>query len=641
MTDDFRRDQRSSRRFGGSGDPSDGSDREDDEDASRRVGGGNNSDPPDDDDDGPRTSGGSPSVPGTIPDDPPDSEPDPPDDDPDPSPGPSSPGGSPSVPGGSDPEPPEPEPSDPSPEASTGSSSPTGTDREDDQDASQRVGGSGDPDDAVDQPDALDRAARTYTEGVSEPIGDVVADASPITAAEQSTLGTNRSGRFFESAGETVAEFGNAPGIAAEARDTLQGRAATQDPVSAGPFVASAGVLDFEGRERQARETTDAVTSAASTAADNPFSAAGIGFGALAGGAGVARAASRASRVSGTTSRSGSRTAFDEFVGDTRAQADGGRLAGRTTDDVVEIDADDIDPRQVEPDQGPAAFPDPQGRFQGGAGFRRGGRPDTDTGDTPASVDPSGSGDGFNFRSASTETRTAQAPPRADSPLGPDLRATPGTGTGSGATGTGVGTAAGLGAISGVNDPTGIADNDTATGVNEAFDTAADADSRSGFGVSALGEINDPTGIVSDSETAVGLGGRGTGVDTLGTIGTVNDQTDVAPTTETDTDVAFDTETNTDTGLTTFSDTDTGTTTDTTETTTTDTTTTATTPSTPRTPPTTNNNDRFRLDPTDELGQTAGDGGLDGLDAVGETFENPTRSLDQVSQDLLEDIDGP
>ena len=222
MSDDFRRDQRSSRRFGGSGDPNDGGgragvgdDRQDDQDASRRVGG--SGDPTDE------PSGG----------------------------------------GGSDPTP------DPDP-TRTVSERVTFDDFVDDQSASRRVGGSGDPADAVDQPDALDRAARTYSETVSEPVGDVVGDATPITAAEQATLGTNRSGRFFESAGETVAEFGNVPGIAAGARDTLQGRAATQNPVSAGPFVASAGVPDFEGREREARETTDAAARAAPLASVVP-----------------------------------------------------------------------------------------------------------------------------------------------------------------------------------------------------------------------------------------------------------------------------------------------------------------------------------------------------------------------------------
>src|SRR6056297_87721 len=61
--------------------------------------------------------------------------------------------------------------------------------------------------------------AEQYTESVAEPVGDFVRDATPITTIERNVAGTNRSGRFFESAGENLAQLGNVPGAVVGVRD--------------------------------------------------------------------------------------------------------------------------------------------------------------------------------------------------------------------------------------------------------------------------------------------------------------------------------------------------------------------------------------------------------------------------------------
>lgn len=515
-------------------------------------------------DTGPRGPGGSPSVPGG-------SDPGPaPDPDPDPSPGPSTGGGSPSVPGGSDPGPaPDPDPDpEPSPGPSTGGGSPS-------------VPGGTDPTEPDPRPagetTVLDDLGQAYTETVSEPVGDFTAATNPIAQAEQATLGTDRLASVSEGFGEGVAEIGNVPGNTAAAIDAAQAldraRGRSRDQVRIGGVPTGVTVPDPEGQEANAEAAAGVAAGAAESAAESPFETTGRLAGGAIGGSAATRGIARAARRTGEAPDSDARlpsggsdigiggrgslledvtARIDEsragdFLADTRAQqqigrqrSPGDRDTGSTTIDAGDIgEREDMTGEIARQTQEQTIFEQEQ-RF---GDIERESVPDAprdttnvrDTGSdigggigSRATIEPAdgvGSfGDNFDaaIRASNTELPTRDLRDTLDDTIAP------------------------------VNDPTGIAPSG-----------AIGASSATGR---RLDPLNDPTGIAADSATdaagEVGLGGRGTGVDTLGTIGEVNDPTDIAPTDGTDTGTTVDTGTTTDTtgglGVDTGSDTDTG-----------------------------------------------------------------------------------
>jgi len=187
-------------------------------------------------------------------------------------------------------------------------------DRDDDTDTQEELG-------------ALDRAARTYTERVAQPFGQVVGDATPATAIEQRAFGTSGTETLVESTASGVAQLGNVPGALAGGRDALQ-RAdrdferATFGQATAGPLGSTAFIPGAGTRDVAADLGRDAA-SAAGAAASNPLETVGTFFGAAAGGAVGSRAAFGAAR----RARSGSSTArsVDEMIVDQRIILDGGR----------------------------------------------------------------------------------------------------------------------------------------------------------------------------------------------------------------------------------------------------------------------------------------------------------------------------
>jgi len=178
-----------------------------------------------------------------------------------------------------------------------------------------------------DEPGALDRAARSYTERVAEPIGEVVGDATPATAIEERVTGTNVTETFVESTATGVAQLGNVPGALAGLRDATEradqdfGRA-TLDQTTVGP-LGSTAFIPTSGTRDVAGDLADDTVSVASAAASTPIETAGTAFGAAAGGAIGSRAAFGAAR----RARSGSSTArsVDDMVVDQRIISDGGR----------------------------------------------------------------------------------------------------------------------------------------------------------------------------------------------------------------------------------------------------------------------------------------------------------------------------
>jgi hypothetical protein len=350
---------------------------------------------------------------------------------------------------------------------------------------------------------ALDEAAEAYTENVAQPAGEVVADATPAARAEENLFGTDRTEQVIEGTTTTLAQIGNVPGALAGARDLgqtfVRARRRATDPVTIGGVPTGVTVPNLEGQRENAEAATAFGAQAASNAADRPFRTAGSVFGGVVGGAVAGRATSNAVRRA-----SGSDT-VEDFFADRRGTTTGRqRPRGDGDSSGTLIEGDDIRSRPSDPDQGPSAFPDPQGRFQGGAGFNRN-NPTRGDVDSPADVDPSGSGDGFGYRSVASEVRTAQRNPGVDSPTGPDLRQTAdfgsasSTSSGGGVFGSGAGTGAAassnggtsLGEIDATNDPTGIMP-DTAFPTGET-DTAGSVINDETGGV--LDDTNDPTGI--------------------------------------------------------------------------------------------------------------------------------------------------
>jgi len=177
-----------------------------------------------------------------------------------------------------------------------------------------------------DEPGALDRAARSYTQNVAEPIGEVVGDATPATEIEERVTGTNVTETFVESTATGVAQLGNVPGALAGLRDATEradqdfGRA-TLDQTTVGP-LGSTAFIPTSGTRDVASDLADDTVSVASAAASTPIETAGTAFGAAAGGAIGSRAAFGAARRARSSSTARS---VDDMVVDQRIISDGGR----------------------------------------------------------------------------------------------------------------------------------------------------------------------------------------------------------------------------------------------------------------------------------------------------------------------------
>lgn len=419
---------------------------------------------------------------------------------------------------------------------------------------------------------SLDDLAESYSENVAEPTAEAVGDATPAARAEEAVLGTNRTEQFVEGATETIVQAGNIPGALSGGRDLAEtfarARRRSTDPVTIGGVPTGVTVPDLEGQRQNSKALASYAAAAAGAAADRPFRTAGSAFGGVVGGAVAGRKATQVAR------RTPSDT-VEEFFADRRATTTG-RQRPRSDGDTssTTIDASDIESRQPEPDQGPSAFPDPQGRFQGGAGFNRN-NPTRGDVDSPADVDPSGSGDGFGYRSVASEVQTAQRNPGVDSPTSPDLRSTvdfsdtaPGpsstssafgaggvsaggfgssssdtegdTSQSGGSTGSAVGGTSPLGELDATNDPSGVAPDTIATDGEDVFATTRTRSDTTGATdtVGGVDTANDPSGVAP--------GNQDTGTDVFGDTGTDVFSDSGAGT---DTGLGSGTDTGTDTGV--------------------------------------------------------------------------------------------
>ena len=427
----------------------------------------------------------------------------------------------------------------------------------------------------------LDQLGEIYDARVADPVGDATAATNPAAQVERRVLGTNAVGEVSEGVGEGVAQIGNVPGNTAAGIDAAQAlvgaRARSRDQVTIGGVPTGVFVPNPEGQRENVEAAGTAAASTAAAASASPFETTGQLIGGAVGGAAVSRAARG---VSGTPDVSARRPSagpllddldapgsgtFDEFVSDTRAQRQVGGQRDRASGSGV-VDADDIRERPPDPEQGPAAFPDPQGRFEGGGGFSRG-SPNRGDVESPTDVGPSGGGDGFGFRSAAREAETAQIAPRAGSPTD-DLRnvvdiedtlAGPGVSGGSRFSATGAG--GGVGSVSQTTDPTGIAPDPTVTGgprVDSVNDPTSVASTTAVTGTQQVDPTSDPTAISPGVEEQLGDGRLGGGTlpgDAAGGAQTDaldgSDPTNIAPTdtgTESDTTTGVDVGPGTDTG---------------------------------------------------------------------------------------------
>jgi hypothetical protein len=421
----------------------------------------------------------------------------------------------------------------------------------------------------------LNPAAETFDEQIAEPAGEAVRASSPATLLDSQIPGGSPVGRTVENSVRGAANVANAPGIAAGL--IRAGQRAADD-------TARANEQGAAGRRANRRElASDVVQGATSTGAavqEDPVGTLSRIGGGIAGGALAGGAASRAARglrgspdadaggsggsvpsgrsnpgtggvdsilddvdvdarrgTSGPSTRSRvegevSRAVDDvtdriddsplgDFVEDTRAQLQQQRPSSRDTgsapDRTRPADAggsfEDVRQDSLTQTQDAlrdqATRPNP-GTFDGAPRpFRSGG------GDT---IDPDG---GVSLQRGSGIVDDADAAAGSTS-----------------AGGSGVGTGTGLGTLSGVNDPTGIADTATAGGT--ALDPAQ-----------ILGAGTDSTGAGAQSDVIDQLGGGRLGGGTLpgDATGTGTD-TDAGTDTfdPTDTDPGTDTPTDTTTG---------------------------------------------------------------------------------------------
>ena len=191
---------------------------------------------------------------------------------------------------------------------------------------------------ADDDTSRLDEAAETYTETISEPIGDFTAAASPVVFAEQAAFGTNRTERLSAGFGEGVAEIGNVPGIAAGTIDVAQAGATGFDrgfePLVINGVPTGVYLPDQEGQQQNVDDAINVGAAQADAAASSPFETAGMVAGGAVGGAAVSRGARAAGRAVPD-----SRFDVDDFVRDERAQT-GGR---RTDSDTIEQETIEVE----------------------------------------------------------------------------------------------------------------------------------------------------------------------------------------------------------------------------------------------------------------------------------------------------------
>jgi len=407
--------------------------------------------------------------------------------------------------------------------------------------------------------EGLRSASQSYTESVAEPVGDFVANSAPVTTIERNITGTNVSGSFLESAGETAAQIGNIPGAitgtidAAEtARDTAQRQF---DPVTINGAPTGVYLPDPEGQQAVGADTTRAAAGAAAGAAANPAESAGTLAGALLGGAAGGAAASRATRAFGASGRGTSASQsvatgrsqvgtrgvdnlfsadeIDELTGASgpstasRARGTLDRAATSARERIDDLSGDFVDDtraqtgqfRTPDTDSAPDRFTDFDRTDRVSDNLvqqslnrqQRAGRSVVDDGDFEFGRDPFGPGSRRGTISESGDVDLGRSTAVVE-----DTRVSATTG------GSGFGTeaAAGLGVISSTNDPTAIAQFDGAdAGSAPASVAGGRADEIAALGT--LAGANDVTGIGSaggagaeTNSTTEGISDTGVNTDT-------------------------------------------------------------------------------------------------------------------------------
>jgi hypothetical protein len=253
----------------------------------------------------------------------------------------------------------------------------------------------------------LDRGARGFEQRVTQPLGEAARRTNeqntPFTA------GSEGRGQLAEDFIESAAGAANVPaGLAAGVRIADETSIQFEPAFPGGPLVPTG---DPQRTEQTATAAREAGEAGVEFAAENPGRATAIAAGGLAGGLG-AGAAARGARVGVRGARSidlpdaptsGGRTrgGLDDFLDDTRGQADGS-FRRATDEDQITIGGDDIAGRSDLPERRIEA-PDPdrptqrpettgfdEGDFNTGSRGRRSDVPDRfDRGETAAEANPS------------------------------------------------------------------------------------------------------------------------------------------------------------------------------------------------------------------------------------------------------------
>jgi hypothetical protein len=506
----------------------------------------------------------------------------------------------------------------------------------------------------------LEELDERFTEDVAEPVGEAVGDTTPIVRAEEAIFGTDRLERVFESAGRTIAQGANVPGAILGTRSAIQtvdrARSMAVDPVVIGGVDTGVRVPDPAGQVEVAEAGAATGVAAANRARERPFSSAGTVLGGATLAVGAPRVASGTARIARRAADDLDGSTTRAFVDDERARADGG---GRRTTDTVEqetievedvvgeqrttgtddiedipgvsiqnrgggVPADEQLARVIEDaaDDTADAATSPRARaerrvpdadeFPGGEAqrqreieelierFRREQREER----TGAELDVDALDD------VDVEDLTQGERELLEELTGQELRVVDDTATVGQQAGTAMAAAAAAAGeqASGVEQTTG-ADTSPTTATTAGV-LAPGGDQLADTDLDVAADTDLVAGVAADQETTQ-----------------ATDQTTV-----TDQPTATDTTTTTDQTATTTQITDTTQATDTTTSTRTTATTAATTDTTTET--TRPRVEVGEVDPVDEED-------FDELDAIGETFTNPTRGLDEVSQDLTEGLDGP
>lgn len=464
----------------------------------------------------------------------------------------------------------------------------------------------------------LDELGGIYRENVTEPVGDATAATNPIAQLERRAFGTNAVGEVSEGVGEGVAQIGNVPGNTAAGIDAAQAlaqaSARSRDQVTIGGVPTGVSVPNPEGQRQNAQAAGNVATSAAASAASSPFETTGQIIGGAVGGAALSRGVRGASRAADGDSAGGGSggsvpsgrsnpgtggvdSLLDDVDIDARRGTSGPSTRSRLEGEVSRA-VDDVTDRI---DNSPLGdfVEDTRAQLQQQRPSSR------DTGSAPDRTRPADAGGSFEDVRQDSLTQTQDAlrdqatrpnpgtfdgAPRpfrsgGGDTIDPDGGVSLQRGSGivddvdaaagsSSAGGSGAGTGTGIGTLSGVNDPTGIADAATAggTALDPAQILGAGTGSTGGDSVSAP---NDPTGIAPGVVDELGggrLGGgtrpgdaTGTGSDTDTTTDTFA-PTDTGTGSPTDTGSPSDTATTIDDVLATTTTTGTPTTTDTTTT---------------------------------------------------------------------------